>query len=301
MHKIPDFNKPKYYTQVLDNEVGFLVDENCTMVTEKGDYAHIIFPLIDTPEGVKNFVNKYYEIKESAPKGSVERANAKAMLNLAIGYTQRTNPFVRAFVVHSCNNKIQALIDKDQNNVLFWNTDAIFTRNKRDDIDIGKNIGQFEEVKLNKLVYNGNNYQVDDDLPTYRGVSKHWMKVFAQTHGRPYDLIKDGGKQPDRQNKWIFDSVQIQIVENKIEDFNFITSVQLDNYWDTFRNEEPIIEDDEYIYDEDEIEYDENKEEEIIPLDDHIDDEIDIDNMIQRSQAQTKSLLDKLKIIKKGK
>jgi hypothetical protein len=119
------------------------------------------------------------------------------MLNLPIGYCQRYNPFLRSYVVNKCNNKIKAIID---HNTLFWNTDAIFSRVRRPELELGTEIGQFKEIHCNTLTYVGNVYQINNEDPTYRGISKSWFKAFEKEHGRKYNLLLDYDKQISRIN-----------------------------------------------------------------------------------------------------
>lgn len=212
MDKIPDTtSSPRYETTLKDNEIGFLLDDQLMIIEGKGKYADIIFPLINTPEPIKEFCTKYYNQKKLAKKGSSEKLEAKAMLNLPIGYMQRFNPFVRAYIVHKCNQKIKSLIDE---NTLFWNTDAIFTLNKREDLDIGTEIGQFKEEKIKNLRYSGNAYQINDEIPVYRGIPKQWFKSFEKTHNRPWNILTDS--LPERCNVWRFDFNKLKLIKEQI-------------------------------------------------------------------------------------
>lgn len=187
-NKIPDVNSPTYYPEmgkVKENEVGFLLDDDLTMV-RPGNWADVVFPLIDAPDGLKLFCNKYFTIKQNT-SGTARNA-AKAMLNYPIGYYQRKNPFVRAYVVHSCNRVIKNLLNAD---TLFYNTDAIFSKVRRPDLQLGRGIGQFKEIKCESIKYIGNVYQVNDDIPKYRGVPKAYFKRFEQLNGRKFDILKD--------------------------------------------------------------------------------------------------------------
>lgn len=215
LEKIPDLSAPikadyPNLIKVNKDEVGFLIDDNLTLV-KPGYMADIKFKLIDTPTELKNWLINLY-IKKSNAKG-LEKAQAKAILNYPYGYCQRYNPFLRSYVIHNCNEKIRRLIDHE---TLFWNTDAIFTLNKRTDLDIGNNIGQFKEIKCNKLVYIGNTYQIDDEYPTYRGISKTWFKAFELKHGRKYDLLTDYNETVDRINYYTLNWDELKLEVNKI-------------------------------------------------------------------------------------
>lgn len=204
--KIPDLDNPiRKFSIVKSGEVGFLLNRELELCHE-GEVADIRFPLIDAPEGLKTFANKYYNIKKNST--GQEKIDAKAMLNLSIGYCQRYNPFFRAYIVHMCNEKIRSLID---DNTLFWNTDAIFSKVKRTDLDIGDNIGQFKEIHCNTLRYIGNNYQIDDELPTYRGVPKKWFIAAEKKTGKKYNLLTDPLPPKENIYKWNWQTLELEI------------------------------------------------------------------------------------------
>lgn len=212
---IPDLEKPiiaNYPDQlkVNKNEIGFLIDDELSLV-KHGYKADIKFPLIETPKKLKYFLIRWYN-KKKAASGN-ERLKAKAMLNLPIGYCQRYNPFLRSYVVNSCNEAIKNIIDE---NTLFWNTDAIFSKVRRPELEIGNEIGQFKEIKCDKLVYVGNIYQINDEDPTYRGISKSWFKAFEKKYGRKYDLLKDYDKQVSRINYYNLNWETLQLEINEI-------------------------------------------------------------------------------------
>ena len=231
MDKIPDIDNPiEGRVKVEEGEVGFIYDEHLTLVKGGiGETANIKFKLIDAPEGLKRFATKYYNIKktekalfeaakidlEHGVAGAAERVKqhkqafneAKYQLNLPIGYCQRHNPFFRAYIVNTCNEKIKSIIDKD---TLFWNTDAIFSRVKRTDLDIGDNIGQFKEIHCNTLRYIGNNYQVDDELPTYRGVPKKWIEAAQKKSGKKYNLLTDPIPPKENVYKWNWQTLELE-------------------------------------------------------------------------------------------
>lgn len=208
LNKIPDLANPIYepFSKVKKGEVGFILDDKLTM-TEVGQSADVRFPLIEAPQGLIDFCIKYYTKKKNT--SGVDKLEAKAMLNLPIGYCQRYNPFLRAYVVNKCNQVIKKLIDK---NTLFWNTDALFSRVKRDDLKIGDNIGEFKEIHCKTLRYVGNTYQVNDELPTYRGVPKAWFRTFEKVNGRPFNILTD--KLPTQGNtyNWNWEKLQLEEV-----------------------------------------------------------------------------------------
>lgn len=211
--KMPDLYHPlfKKCHLVKKGFIGFLLNENLTLV-EEGSYADVSFPLISSPDKLKEFVKKWFEKKRSST--GVQKLEAKAMLNLPIGYCQRYNPFLRGYIVHKCNHRILDLIDKD---TLFWNTDAIFSKVKRTDLPIGNSIGQFKEIHYNKVRYVGNTYQCDDELPVYRGIPKAWFKRFEIEHGRPYDILKDDPPVCNNYYSWNWETLKLEKNYEEIE------------------------------------------------------------------------------------
>ena len=214
LDKIPDLYHPTFAewpnkVKVGKNEVGFLLNDDLPLVYNSS--ADIKFPLIDTPKELKNFLIKWYNKKKTTTGNA--KLEAKAMLNLPIGYCQRYNPFLRSYVVNSCNEAIENIIDE---NTLIWNTDAIFSRVRRPELDIGNEIGQFKEIKCDTLVYVGNVYQINNEDPTYRGISKSWFKAFEKEHNRKYNLLLDYDKQIERINYYNLNWETLQLEVNEI-------------------------------------------------------------------------------------
>lgn len=215
LKQIPDLYNPiiadwPNQIKVKKNEIGFIFDDELSIV-KPGYEADIKFKLIDTPKSLKEFLLKWYNKKKNSTGN--EKLEAKAMLNLPIGYCQRYNPFLRSYVVNSCNEAIKQLIDKD---TLFWNTDAIFSLKRRPELELGTEIGQFKEVHCNTLCYVGNVYQINNEDPTYRGISKSWFKAFEKENGRKYDLLKDYDKSISRLNYYNLNWEELRVEVNSI-------------------------------------------------------------------------------------
>ena len=101
-NKVPDTRKiAGYYREVVKGkEIGFILGTSLTYIDE--GYAEIIFELIDSPKELKDWILKWYEKKKN-PKSEQEKIDAKACLTYTVGYMQYTNPWLRAYVVESCN------------------------------------------------------------------------------------------------------------------------------------------------------------------------------------------------------
>lgn len=210
---IPDIEHYRMYSKVKDNEIGFNLDSHLTLV-HTGDYADVVMPLVKN-EDLTRFCKHWYDIKRKNPKGSRERDKAKFVLNASIGYLQKTNPFIRAYIVNRCNEVILELMNKD---VVLYNTDAIFSRVPRPELEIGEDIGQFKVEVIERLYYYQNNYQKNDDIPTYRGVCKFGFKQYEEHYGKKF-LLKDFNGVADLEifRRYEYDAKSRQIKERKIK------------------------------------------------------------------------------------
>lgn len=189
---------------VREGEVGFMLDDKCTMITNKGSFAQVIFPLMSSP--YKEFAQKYYNIKKTT-KDKTEKAKAKQMLVYAVGYLQRHNPFVRSRIVTQCNRYIRSLINDD---TAMWNTDAIYSLVPRTDLEIGDNLGQFKLEHEGEIIrHKGCNYQIVGKSVTYRGVPKAWF-----TDGE-WNLLTD--PLPCRGNIYYLNKETFRIEEEAYE------------------------------------------------------------------------------------
>lgn len=220
LSKVPDLDNPVFNSKVNYGQVGFILEDNLPMIIgEKGKsfICDVVFNLIQTPDGVRQYYDKWYELKRNA-KDINDKLKAKAFLNLPIGYSQRYNPFLRSYVVNSCNRVINDLISKvGRKNCLIWNTDAIITSVEIDDkLVIGEEIGQFKKIFCEKFKYRGNNYQINNDIPTYRGIPKEWFEAFQIKFKRAFNLLTDN--IPERCNKYIWDWKTLTIKENKFNE-----------------------------------------------------------------------------------
>lgn len=200
---------------VKEDEVGFLVNKNITMVNS-GNEADYVFKLIDSP--YKDLVKKYYKIKKTAEKGSKQRQEAKEFLNIMVGLFQHTNPFLRAYVVNTCNNKIKNIINKHKDIACCWNTDAVYSTEPLDDIPIGDEIGEFKLEYEGRFRQLGNNYQkVDINDTTYRGVCKQSFK-------KDFNILTD--ELPENNDiKYRFDKSKNMIIANE-------------NFWQSLKNKD---------------------------------------------------------------
>lgn len=190
-----DASKPPV-AKVIDPETEIGFDEDFEIQRE--GFCMFVFKKMPTPEGIVKWIKKYYKKKAEA-KTREEKLRAKQHLNYAVGMLQRKNPWLRAWIVASCNEYIKGLLD---DNSLFWNTDSIISRVPRPDLEIGTGIGQWKLEHEGVVAYRGNTYQWNNDKPTYRGVPKTWFP-------NDYDLLTDG--KPENENIYEFNTKEVVI------------------------------------------------------------------------------------------
>lgn len=155
-----------------------------------GPSAHIcrfVFKAIESP--FKRFVNVWYEKKKTAVDIET-RSKAKAVLNFCVGYFARINPFIRNTIVQRANYYILSFKDE---NTIYINTDSIITKAKRPDLDklLSDEVGGFKLEHEGSFAYKDFNYQWNNDLPKYRGISRGWFRSFEKINGHKYDILRD--------------------------------------------------------------------------------------------------------------
>lgn len=205
LQPMPDTSvKPKRYCMVTEGkEIGFREIENpkkpgsTQFIAKFKGYAEYIFPLMDSP--FTRFVERWYTLKATAPKGSKERNKAKCVLNYSVGQLQNHNPFLRATIITYCNNLIKQHIDED---TLFCNTDSIVSR-KQLDLKLGSGCGEWKLEHQGKVAYRGYAYQWDNGEVSYRGIPKSWFPD-------NWDITKD--PIPTFGNVCYFDDNLFQLV-----------------------------------------------------------------------------------------
>ena len=204
--KIIDTYNWREYDVVGDDEIGFNFDNNLSLVHKGEGVADRVYKLIDSPS--KEYVKKYYDMKKNAPSGSREKKVAKAYLNYCVGLWQNHNPFLRAYVVNTCNEYIYKYIKKYKDIVCMWNTDAIYTTEPIAELEIGTEIGQWRLEYEGMFRQKQTSYQkVDKEEVTYRGVPKCLFK-------KGFNLLTD--KLPAHNFKYFFNSESCRFEENPL-------------------------------------------------------------------------------------
>ncbi|MBQ0114044.1 MAG: hypothetical protein KBT03_13020 [Bacteroidales bacterium] len=166
--KIPDTRYPMYNHTLEEGEIGFIVTDKLVLIKEPGLEVEIAFKLIETPSKLRNYCTRWFNRKEQKDDETLKRT-AKSQIVDPIGYLQYHNPYLRAYIVETCNYKIESLIDSEH--FILCNTDAIFSDVKLD-LDIGPKLGQF---KLNEgyMSLDGLNYDSDEFGDVHRGKQKN--------------------------------------------------------------------------------------------------------------------------------
>ena len=170
-------NKHEIY--VKEGEIGF---SPCGELCLPGEFAEYIFNSEESP--FKRFVSVWYN-KKKATTGQ-NKQNAKDMLNMCIGYLQRINFWYRSAILGYCNRRIEDIMKKYKDNILLCNTDSVISTVRIPEIEenIGDEVGQWKIEHTGSFAYSKMNYQWDNEIPTYRGVSKKWFS-------EGYDILKD--------------------------------------------------------------------------------------------------------------
>lgn len=167
---IPDTRFPMYNKVLQEGEIGFLESDRLLLITEPGALVDVAFKMIETPKGLKDYCDRWYERKAQNKDKSL-KLNAKHQIIDSIGYLQYHNPYLRAYIVEKCNFTILDLIDAHKDTWVLANTDAIFLTEKID-VDIGTEIGKFKMLEGN-ITLDGVNYSSKDFGDVHRGKQKN--------------------------------------------------------------------------------------------------------------------------------
>lgn len=170
-YKFPDTSVKPQSKVVSEGEIGFT--ERGDLV-HPGDYAFCVFPLMESP--FKRFAETWYKRRKTNKK-------AKNVLCYSVGYLQRVNPFLRAYIINSCNEYIKSLIDDES--TIYCNTDCIVSLKPLPELSIGDKLGEWK-YKEGEFAYFGLNYQFNNETPVWRGIPKGWWKNHPD-----FDILRD--------------------------------------------------------------------------------------------------------------
>ena len=191
---MPDTSSPPQAKEIEDGEVGFDSEGDI----QRSGYSLHVFKMLESSPFI-NFAHKWFERKKD-PKF---KQKAKNVLVYSVGFLQRKNPYLRAYIVGLCNEKIHSLID---DNTIYCNTDSIVSLKERPDLTLGTGLGEWKIEHKGKFAYNGFNYQWKDETIAYRGVPKTWFP-------KNFDITKDD--LPLSGNLCYYDSKKFQLRREK--------------------------------------------------------------------------------------
>lgn len=202
-----------YYHKLKKGEIGFkIINGRLKTIYEEGKTCSIAFKLMSDEERkpIVKFVNKYYELKKKAAKGSKEKLTAKQMLNYSIGYMQKTNPFIRTAVIDYANKFITDLKEKYEDYILYSNTDSLVStvKIKECEENLGVECGQWKIEHEGSFAYIDSCYQWNLETPSWKHIPK---SAFKET----YDLLKDPAPALDAGNIVKFDAERGQLIYDK--------------------------------------------------------------------------------------
>lgn len=193
---MPDTSRPPVAKFIEEGEVGF----DCDGDIQRSGYCLHVFKMLDYSPFTK-FAEKWFERK----KCPAQKQKAKNVLVYSVGFLQRKNPYLRAYIVGLCNDLIRSLIDE---NTLYCNTDSIVSLKERPDLKLGDGLGEWKIEHKGKFAYKGFNYQWKDETVAYRGIPKTWFN-------KNYDITKDD--LPITGNLWYYDINKKQLRSDKNE------------------------------------------------------------------------------------
>lgn len=196
---MPDTSNPRFDSIVGPGEIGFRKGTKLVPVVSEGKRADVVFRLVESP--YKDFVYKYYTLKENEPHGSQKRAYYKEILNVASGLLHRYNIFHRLTVLYYAKMYIQQFIDED---TVYCNVDSIVSLKKRSDLPISDGIGNF------KLEHDGDDFKFKQVAIYQWGDEVHYS-------GIPSKMIKDieDVKNVNQFTKYYYKEGYIWPIENR--------------------------------------------------------------------------------------
>jgi len=191
LNDMPDTSKPYRIGILKQGEIGFnqSIDDQgfyyLKATTKVGELCEYIFPLMKSP--FEHFVEYYYKKKKEA-KTKQERQYYKDILNFAVGFIRRKNPFIHSAILTYARDKILNLVDC---NTIYSNTDSIISLTRRYDIEeeLGLNVGEFKlEHNNEQFALTESGYQWGFELPSISGKSKQW---FDNAYPNGFDILRD--------------------------------------------------------------------------------------------------------------
>ena len=145
---------------IKEDQIGYQVMGKNVVLLEEGEWADVRFKRGHSPK-LSKWANDTYAklgLLKANPNKSVEATELKAAIVSAIGIIRNHNIWFYAYIVHSCRYIMEDLIDE---NTLICNTDSIISIGPREDLEIGKKLGQFKvEYKEVNCYHKRTNYKI---------------------------------------------------------------------------------------------------------------------------------------------
>lgn len=214
---LPDIRTAQYDVAIGDNQVGFYaIGEHLYCSFEKGKVCQYVFDLMDSP-----YVKWIDKVQKRIDKAETvnEKEEIKFIYRAAVGDLQNLNPFWRCIVVERCNQLVKSYID---DNTVYCNTDSLVSETPRDDILADP---QFKWVlkrsnEVFKWQHNKENYQWNDEIPSYKGPKKRYIQYYNMKHDKPWDILTD--PIPDNiKHKYNLNKQELKIYEETEDDWKF--------------------------------------------------------------------------------
>ena len=140
---MPDTRNMYFDTVIGENQVGF--DRLLNVITTKGIKCPYVCDLVESP--FLKFVQDHYAKKKTAVSKE-QRQKEKSYLNIATGIIAIHNPFIRNMIIYHSNTYLKSFVedylDQEEGGVVYCNIDSIYSVDKRDDIPVGPDLGQFK-------------------------------------------------------------------------------------------------------------------------------------------------------------
>lgn len=160
---------------IKENEIGFSDWGGVISLSKEGEFAEHRFEKVYSKELMKWAKDKYaYLNMLKVNKEEAKKTEMKLAIVAAIGIIRNHNAFLYEYIVGSCKQYMESLIDE---NTLICNTDSIICIGERKDLNIGTKLGEFKlEYSEVDFIYYNSNYQVSKDknviYTKYRGIPK---------------------------------------------------------------------------------------------------------------------------------
>lgn len=195
--------KNKMPTEMIDrlrkprkNEVGF-TSNGFPVIGPSNMLCNYIFKF-DFIKGLANYVNRYESLLKTAENSEIKQYY-KDQINHSIGNLRNHNPFLRNMIVWYSNEFIISKVDE---NTIWSNTDSIVSTVKRNDLELGSEVGQFKIQHEGEYRQTATGYQWVNDTFSNKGVSNNQVKIFKKVMGREFILGEDSFDMLHNMNIW---------------------------------------------------------------------------------------------------